>query len=112
MAPEFRDFQTKQPYLMSYGLTVDLLEDVFPLQTNVMTVIRNTHHVAGNKVFIVKRPFIAASRLRIPAKTITYSGRCRSPFPAHGDRAGTGQRWQQNHTVSHHLWPTGNELFS
>jgi transposase len=42
-------------------------------------------------------------RVRIPVKTITYSGRCRSPFPAHGDHAGAGQRWQQNHTVSRHL---------
>lgn len=46
MAPEFRYLQTKWASLMSYGLTVDLLEDVLPLQTNVMTVIRNTHHVA------------------------------------------------------------------
>jgi hypothetical protein len=46
MAPELRYLQSKWASLMSYGLTVDLLEDVLPLQTNVMTVIRNTHHVA------------------------------------------------------------------
>jgi hypothetical protein len=46
MAPEFRYLQSKWASLMSYGLTVDLLEDVLPLQTNVMTVIRNTHHMA------------------------------------------------------------------
>ena len=46
MAPEFRYLQTKWASLMSYGLTVDLLEDVLPLQTNVMTVVRNTWQVA------------------------------------------------------------------
>jgi hypothetical protein len=31
---------------MSYGLTVDLLEEVLPLQTPITTVVRHTHQVA------------------------------------------------------------------
>lgn len=31
---------------MSYGLTVDLLEEVLPIQANVATVFRNLHTVA------------------------------------------------------------------
>ena len=39
MAPEFHYLQTKWASLMSCSLTVDLLEDVLPLKTNVMNVI-------------------------------------------------------------------------
>jgi len=45
-APEFRYLQSKWASLMSYGLTVDLLEEVLPLHTNISTVIYQTHAVA------------------------------------------------------------------
>ena len=46
-APEFRYLQTKWASLMSYGLTVDLLEEVLPLHASTTTVVRHTHEVAG-----------------------------------------------------------------
>ncbi|KAA3660742.1 MAG: ISKra4 family transposase [Chloroflexi bacterium] len=45
-APEFRFLQTKWASLMSYGLTVKLLEEVLPLSANVATVMRATHQTA------------------------------------------------------------------
>ena len=45
-APEFCYLQSKWASLMSYGLTVDLLEEVLPLQANISSVIGNTHAVA------------------------------------------------------------------
>ncbi len=44
-APEFSYIQTKWASLMSYGLTVDLLEEVLPLSTNVAAVFRQTQTV-------------------------------------------------------------------
>jgi hypothetical protein len=46
MSPEFRYLQTKWSALMSYGLTVNLLEDVLPLSANVATAFRQTQTVA------------------------------------------------------------------
>lgn len=45
-APELKYLQSKWASLMSYGLSVDILEEVLPLQTNVATVYRNTHQTA------------------------------------------------------------------
>ena len=45
-APEFHYLQSKWASLMSYGLTVDLLEEVLPLHANISTVIYQTHAVA------------------------------------------------------------------
>ena len=45
-APEFCYLQSKWASLMSYGLTVDLLEEVLPLHANISTVIYQTHAVA------------------------------------------------------------------
>ncbi len=45
-APELLYLQSKWASLMSYGLTVDLLEDVLPIQTNTQTVAINLHKVA------------------------------------------------------------------
>ena len=45
-APEWLYLQAKWASLMSYGLTVDHLEEVLPLQANVATVFRNTQAVA------------------------------------------------------------------
>lgn len=45
-APEFAFIQSKWASLMSYGLTVKLLEDVLPLQTNVATVFHKTQETA------------------------------------------------------------------
>jgi len=45
-APELRYLQTKWASLMSYGLTVDLLEEVLPLKTNYASVYRHTHQAA------------------------------------------------------------------
>jgi hypothetical protein len=45
-APELRYLQTKWASLMSYGLTVDLLEEVLPLKTNYASVYRHTHQTA------------------------------------------------------------------
>jgi len=45
-APEFLYLQAKWASLMSYGLTVDLLEEVLPLQASISTVIDHTHAVA------------------------------------------------------------------
>ena len=45
-APELRYLQSKWASLVSYGLTVDLLEEVLPIQTNVATVFLNLHQVA------------------------------------------------------------------
>jgi hypothetical protein len=42
-AQELRYLQTKWASLMSYGLTVDLLEEVLPLQTSITSIIRQTH---------------------------------------------------------------------
>ena len=46
-APEFLYLQSKWVSLVSYGLTVDLLEEVLPLHTNISTVIYQTHAVAN-----------------------------------------------------------------
>jgi hypothetical protein len=45
-APEFLYLQSKWASLMSYGLTVDLLEEVLPLHASISTVIDHTHAVA------------------------------------------------------------------
>lgn len=45
-SPELAYLQTKWAALMSYGLTVDLLEEVLPLQTNTTAIIRKTYQVA------------------------------------------------------------------
>jgi len=45
-APELLYLQTKWASLMSYGLTVDLLEEVLPISTNVATVYRGMHKAA------------------------------------------------------------------
>ena len=45
-APELLYLQTKWSSLMSYGMTVDLLEEVLPLSTNTTTVRLNSHKVA------------------------------------------------------------------
>lgn len=42
-APELLYLQTKWASLMSYGLTVNLLEEVLPISTNVATVYREMH---------------------------------------------------------------------
>ena len=44
-SPEFLYLQTKWASLMSYGMTVDLLEEVLPLKTNAVSIIDNTHRV-------------------------------------------------------------------
>ncbi|MHC4534848.1 MAG: ISKra4 family transposase [Planctomycetota bacterium] len=44
--PELLYLQTKWASLMSYGLTVELLEEVLPLDASVATVFRNLHTVA------------------------------------------------------------------
>jgi hypothetical protein len=45
-APELLYLQSKWATLLSYGLTVDLLAEVLPMQTNVATVLRNLQQVA------------------------------------------------------------------
>jgi hypothetical protein len=45
-APEFHYLQSKWASLMSYGLSVDLLEEVLPLEANIATVYRQTQAVA------------------------------------------------------------------
>lgn len=45
-APELLYLQTKWASLMSYGLTVDLLEEVLPLRANTRSVHRHLHQVA------------------------------------------------------------------
>lgn len=45
-APELCYLQTKWASLMSYGLTVDLLEEVLPLKTNFTSVYKHTHQTA------------------------------------------------------------------
>jgi hypothetical protein len=44
--PELTYLQTKWASLVSYGLTVDLLEEVLPLQVNPRTIRRQVHQVA------------------------------------------------------------------
>lgn len=46
LAPELCYLQTKWASLMSYGLTVDLLEEVLPLKTNYASVYKHTHQTA------------------------------------------------------------------
>ncbi len=45
-APELLYLQTKWASLMSYGLTVDLLEEVLPLHASIASTLRNTHKIA------------------------------------------------------------------
>jgi len=45
-APELLYLETRWASLMSYGLTVDILADVLPMQTNTQTVILNTQKTA------------------------------------------------------------------
>jgi len=45
-APELLYLQTKWASLMSYGLTVDLLEEVLPIRANVATTVRNLQEKA------------------------------------------------------------------
>jgi hypothetical protein len=45
-APELLYLQTKWASLMSYGLTVDRLEEVLPINTNIATVYREMHKAA------------------------------------------------------------------
>ncbi|MGH7273851.1 MAG: ISKra4 family transposase, partial [Nitrospiria bacterium] len=44
--PELKYLQTKWASLVSYGLTVDLLEEVLPLQVNTRTIRRQVQQVA------------------------------------------------------------------
>lgn len=44
--PELKYLQTKWASLMSYGLTVDILEEVLPIQANTKTIRRQVHQVA------------------------------------------------------------------
>jgi hypothetical protein len=44
--PELRDLQVKWAALLSYGVTVDLLEDVLPIQVSRTSVVRQLHQVA------------------------------------------------------------------
>jgi len=44
--PELKYLQTKWASLMSYGLTVDILEEVLPIQSNTKTIRRQVHQVA------------------------------------------------------------------
>lgn len=44
--PELKYLQSKRASLVSYGLTVDLLEEALPLTANTMTVRRHTEEVA------------------------------------------------------------------
>ena len=46
-APEFKYLQSKWASLMSYGLSVELLEEVLPLEAYTTTVQRHTLAVAG-----------------------------------------------------------------
>lgn len=48
-SPELLYLQTKWASLMSYGLTVELLEEVLPIKANVATVFRNLHSVAERR---------------------------------------------------------------
>jgi hypothetical protein len=45
-APELKYLQTKWAALVSYGLTVDLLEEILPLQTNVAAVFHHLQQAA------------------------------------------------------------------
>jgi len=45
-SPELLYLQSKWSSLMSYGLTVDLLEDILPLNTNVASTLSNTQKIA------------------------------------------------------------------
>lgn len=45
-APELLYLQTKWASLMSYGLTVDLLEEVLPIRVNVAATVRNMREMA------------------------------------------------------------------
>jgi hypothetical protein len=45
-ASELRYLQTKWASLMSYGLTINLLEEVLPIDASLTTVVRHTHQVA------------------------------------------------------------------
>jgi hypothetical protein len=45
-APELLYLQTKWASLMSYGLAVDLLEEVLPISANVATTVRNLQEMA------------------------------------------------------------------
>lgn len=45
-SPELLYLQSKWSSLMSYGLTVDLLEEILPLNTNVASALSNTQKVA------------------------------------------------------------------
>lgn len=44
--PELKYLQTKWASLMSYGLAVDVLEEVLPIQANTKTIRRQVHQVA------------------------------------------------------------------
>jgi hypothetical protein len=44
--PELRYLQAKWAALLPYGVTVDVLEELLPLQANSMTVYRQLHQVA------------------------------------------------------------------
>lgn len=50
MTPEFKYLQTKWASLMSYGLTVNILEEVLPLQCSATSLKRHTHDVADRLV--------------------------------------------------------------
>jgi len=45
-APELRYLQAKWAALVSYGVTVDLLEEVLPIHADASTVMRHLHRVA------------------------------------------------------------------
>ena len=45
-SPELLYLQSKWSSLMSYGLTVDLLEEILPLNTNIASTLLNTRKVA------------------------------------------------------------------
>lgn len=45
-SPELLYLQSKWSSLMSYGMTVDLLEEILPLETNVASTLLNTRRIA------------------------------------------------------------------
>ncbi len=46
MSPELQFLQSKWASLMSYGMTLDLLEDMLPIKTNIATIFHHTHRTA------------------------------------------------------------------
>ena len=78
-APELKYLQTKWASLMSYGLTVDLLEEVLPMQTNVAAVFHHLHQAAERmegelgeeQVMFVEGCPVDWEELPLPAEPLT-----------------------------------------